>query len=247
MAAFQAQITYKDAHAAELRLPYSPATPYLSFNLEPYDYLEANALLDTSTSRLLQGLKRAKDKSKQLQLEQAVTDESEWAGIDSIYLPQLRRFNEKVIQIFRERQTQATGICDTPEGDPADYLEKIVGAHPGRVVLIDFWGTWCGPCVKGMEDMEPQKEELTAKGVDFVYITNESSHIDAWNEAVKKHAGGHYRMPREKEWAMQIPSLKESIPHYLIYDRKERLVHSQSGWRGTEALTEKLEEALRRE
>lgn len=83
--------------------------------------------------------------------------------------------------------------------------------------------------------------------MDFVYITNESSHIDAWNKAVKKHAGSHYRMPREKEWAMQIPSLKESIPHYLIYDRKEKLVHNQSGWRGTEALTEKLEEALRRE
>ena len=38
-----------------------------------------------------------------------------------------------------------------------------------HVVFIDFWATWCRPCVNGMKEMENAKDELTARGVDFVY------------------------------------------------------------------------------
>lgn len=247
MANFQKQVTQEDRHAADMHLPYSPATPYLAFDLNVYNYLEKNNLLDTPTGRLLQGLKRAKEKVGQLQMEQPVTDKNGWAGIDSIYLPQLTRLNDTVLQILQERQQQPTGLCAVPEGEPAGYLEKIVAAHQGRVVLIDFWATWCGPCMKGIEAMEPLKEDLMKRGVDFVYITNESSHVKAYNDFAKSHSGCHYRIESRHRGAMQIPGYTGSIPHYLIYDRQGRLVHAQSGWRGTEALTEKLNEALQNE
>lgn len=247
MAAFQEQTKQKDVHAAQLSLPYSPAAPYLAFNLGTYYYLEKNDLLDTPMGRQLQGLKQAKNKIKQLELEQPVTDESGWAGIDSVYLPYLRELNDTIIAILHRRQEQHVGICDVPDGDPASYLEKIVSAHQGRVVLVDLWATWCGPCVRGIEAMAPLKEELTAKGVDFVYITDESSNLSSWNNFVKQHPGSHYRIDSEKRNAMQIPGFEGSIPHYLIYDRKGRLVCTQRGWPGTEALMEKINKALQQE
>ena len=92
-----------------------------------------------------------------------------------------------------------------------------------------------------MKEMETVKEELMARGVDFIYITDTSSNADAWMDIVGQHAGDHYITPTGFG-DLQIPGYDNAIPHYLIYDREDRLVKFISGWPGVEEMMKELKE-----
>ena len=40
----------------------------------------------------------------------------------------------------------------------------------GKVVFLDFWGTWCGPCVNGLPSLERLKQKYEPRGVVFLSI-----------------------------------------------------------------------------
>ena len=148
----------------------------------------------------------------------------------------------EVQALMRKETTESKGkIRDLPEGKPQEWLPQIVAEHKGRIVFIDFWATWCGPCRLGMKEMEKVKEELVARGVDFVYITDTSSDSDEWVEDVAQHAGDHYIVPKDKKAEMQIPGYENAIPHYLIYDRDGKLVKTIRGWTGVDAMMQELD------
>ena len=44
----------------------------------------------------------------------------------------------------------------------------------GKVVVIDFWATWCGPCIQEMPTMKKLYAEYHDKGVEFVGVSLDS-------------------------------------------------------------------------
>ncbi len=61
-------------------------------------------------------------------------------------------------------------------------LENILSNYNGKVILINFWGVTCGPCMFTIEKMEPlKKTELNNEKIVFVYLTTTDwSPIDEW-------------------------------------------------------------------
>ena len=87
-------------------------------------------------------------------------------------------------------------------------------------------------------------EQLKNKDVVFVYLTNESSPINEWNDYVIKIPGQHYRIPSAL-WN-QIPGLG-AIPQYYLYDRqgKRAWAHVGFGEETLEVIKTEIEKALK--
>ena len=237
---FEKQFTFKDPHASELTY-YRKALGFFACMKNLFDegkqYIQANGLEDSPLGRWFKELDEAKAVMTRVKSNQPV-DESELSALSSEFQVQIR----EVQALMRKETTESKGkIRDLPEGKPQEWLPQIVAEHKGRIVFIDFWATWCGPCRLGMKEMEKVKEELVARGVDFVYITDTSSDSDEWVEDVAQHAGDHYIVPKDKKAEMQIPGYENAIPHYLIYDRDGKLVKTIRGWTGVDAMMQELD------
>lgn len=60
-------------------------------------------------------------------------------------------------------------IEETPKVAPEKLFDAIVAPYKDRVVFVDFWNTWCGPCRQSMRELKPIKEEF-ANNPDVVWV-----------------------------------------------------------------------------
>ena len=70
----------------------------------------------------------------------------------------------------------------TPEGKTvklSDYVGK------GKVGLVDFWASWCGPCRRELSNLVEAYAKYTNKNFEIVGVSLVQS-ADAWKEAIKK-------------------------------------------------------------
>jgi len=69
---------------------------------------------------------------------------------------------------------------DTPEGTPLS-----LSSLKGKVVVIDFWASWCGPCRRENPHMVELYKELSPKGVEFLGVSLDKKKED-WLKAIEK-------------------------------------------------------------
>ena len=71
-----------------------------------------------------------------------------------------------------------------PELDIEKYLqapegEKSLSALKGKVVVLEFWATWCAPCVAVIPHLNQLNEEFRDKQVQFISVTDEGEDVIA--------------------------------------------------------------------
>lgn len=237
---FERQMTFKDPHALELTF-YRSALGYFACLNNQFDegrkYILANGLESSPLGRWFKELDEAKAVMTRVKAREPITEE-EINALSPEFQVQIR---EVQAELNKEKVDVKGKWRQLPEGEPQEWLPKIIAEHKGRNVFVDFWATWCGPCCKGMREMESVKDSLTALGFDFVYITDTSSNSYEWTEYIAKHAGDHYIVHKDKVKDMQIPDYKNAIPHYLIYNRDGKLFKAICGWDSVEVMMKELE------
>ena len=101
----------------------------------------------------------------------------------------------------------------------SDYVKH------GHVTLLDFWASWCGPCLMEAQELKKLYTSYHAKGFDIVSLSLDTSR-DNWLSAIKKH---------QLTW-QHISSLKgfkdpgalqyavSAIPYVVLIDRNGNIV-----------------------
>ncbi len=120
-------------------------------------------------------------------------------------------------------------ILPMPDATPDRCFEAIAAMFPGKVVFFDLWATWCGPCMQGIREMAPIKEELAGKDVVFVYLTNETNDKELWKKSVAGIKGYHLMLSNDYWDKLPIFIEQRGIPQYALYDRQGKRV---SHWIG---------------
>jgi len=68
---------------------------------------------------------------------------------------------------------QQKTLSDVQLKDVAGNTHRL-NEYKGKVVLLNFWGTWCPPCMAEMPDLVRYQREYKNKGIQFVGITHTS-------------------------------------------------------------------------
>lgn len=135
-------------------------------------------------------------------------------------------------------------IETVPEGEKGQLLQNILAKYPGKAVVIDFWNTWCMPCMEAHKIMAKIKQKIRENNIAFIYLANESSPKALWENKIKLISGEHYYMSSKKYADLLKLYKADGIPFYLIFNKQHKLVHQSVSFPGIETIQKWLMEAL---
>ena len=119
----------------------------------------------------------------------------------------------------------------------SDYVGK------GKVVLVDFWASWCGPCRREMPNLVEAYAKFKGKNFEIVGVSLDQDGA-AWKEAIKKLDMTWPQMSDLKFWQSEGAQLYavNSIPHTVLIDGSGKII--ARGLHGEELQT-KIAEAVK--
>ncbi len=106
------------------------------------------------------------------------------------------------------------------EGKPID-----LSAYKGKVVLIDFWATWCGPCVAELPNVKAAYDKYHAKGFEIIGISLDKDR-DALTGFLKENPMGWRQYFDGLGWKNKVSTRfgVDSIPATFLLDGEGRIV-----------------------
>jgi tetratricopeptide (TPR) repeat protein len=117
----------------------------------------------------------------------------------------------------------------------------------GRVVLLDFWATWCGPCISSLPEIRKLSKRFPADKFALIGI-DEDEDGDAWQKFIQKESL-EWPQCRDENWALfhsfgLAPERKIVVPGYVILDRDGIVQQKALGLLDASSLTKQIEAAL---
>ena len=110
----------------------------------------------------------------------------------------------------------------------------------GKVVLLDFWASWCGPCIGDLPNLRKIKEKMAALPVVFLNISLDANEA-AWKQAITKHEiqGVHVR----SEQVAQAYNVS-GIPRYYLVGPQGLIVENDLSLWDVDDVVAKIEDQL---
>ena len=135
-------------------------------------------------------------------------------------------------------------LKDLSEGEA--LLKKLVEPYKGKFVLLDIWGTWCGPCKEALSHSTEEYARLKDYDIQYLYLAN-SSPQDSWENVIKEYnvSGpnvAHYNLPSVQQEAIERHLNVHSWPTYKLFNRDGDLLDLNVDPRDLENLARLLDQ-----
>ena len=117
-------------------------------------------------------------------------------------------------------------LADLSEGEA--LLKKILEPYKGKFVLLDIWGTWCGPCKEALSHSTEEYARLKDYDIQYLYLANKSPQT-SWENVIKEYnvSGpnvAHYNLPKEQQAAIERHLGVHAWPTYKLFNRDGELL-----------------------
>lgn len=156
--------------------------------------------------------------------------------------PLLKKYHEVDSILSHSKLSESAVIKDRVEFSK-DFMNSIIEQNKGKVIYVDIWATWCGPC---LEEFEIANEfHKTLPEVAFVYLCIDSNE-KPFNNVLKRFQleGDHYYFEKEEGKMIREELGLTGVPHYMIINRNGEIVKTGFEIRPSEKITTEILEGL---
>ena len=108
----------------------------------------------------------------------------------------------------------------------AKKLAEVIAEHKGKVVLVDFWATWCGPCVEKFPKIIEIHNKLSEKGVVVVTVSMDApDNQQPVKDFLEQNKATSVNLHSSLELgdAFEAFDLSAGVPEYRVYDKQGEL------------------------
>jgi thiol-disulfide isomerase/thioredoxin len=102
-------------------------------------------------------------------------------------------------------------------------------AFKGKVVVLDYWATWCTPCRTEFPALDRLQERLGSRGVQVVAVSLDRNGVKSVDGFYHDLAIGHLAKYLDPTWASAHAVGVEGLPTALVIDRQGREVARAEG------------------
>jgi thiol-disulfide isomerase/thioredoxin len=114
-------------------------------------------------------------------------------------------------------------LYKTSDTNAVEFLSKLKNSFKGKSIFIEFWATWCKPCMEEMPYSKKMYSEAKGLPVEFVYMcTDNRTNMNDWITKISmlKQPGIHLYVDDNLESKVAQPFLKGGFPNYLLINAR---------------------------
>ncbi|MEE9354692.1 MAG: TlpA disulfide reductase family protein [Methylococcaceae bacterium] len=100
----------------------------------------------------------------------------------------------------------------------------------GKVLVINFWATWCPPCLKEIPDFVALQQQMGSQGLQFIGIALEE--VETVTDFVKANSINYPILIGDQDGVMlskKMGNVVSSVPFSVVIDRENNIVARQLG------------------
>ncbi|MEM8488646.1 MAG: TlpA disulfide reductase family protein [Bacteroidota bacterium] len=117
-------------------------------------------------------------------------------------------------------------ILEDRDGSTQTFSE-VLAMHAGKVVYVDWWAAWCGPCIQAMPELHALEDSFSGKEAVVLYVSIDEKH-DYWQAAadtlLPDAVTTSYRVSNKfvsKQFEMYNI---QYVPRYFLIDREGKVI-----------------------
>lgn len=165
-------------------------------------------------------------------------------------LAAVKTLNDKYLAIQRRDISKSPSLKTADDlanmSDGEKILRKIIEPYKGKIILLDIWGTWCGPCKEALSHSQEEYERLKDYDLVYLYLANNSPN-EAWKSVIKEYnvLGDnvvHYNLPAQQQYAIEHFLSVSAFPTYKLIDRDGTILEVNANPRQLEGLARLLDQ-----
>jgi thiol-disulfide isomerase/thioredoxin len=117
-------------------------------------------------------------------------------------------------------------------------LEQLIAPFKGKLIYLDFWGSWCGPCLNEMrsESLKTIKQEFSGQEVIWIYLALENPQsVPQWESTIYYHGIEGYHLHKSMEsiepfWQaiFQDKDVPRAYPTYVLIGREGQILNKKA-------------------